>query len=107
MISVRSLAAPLSPLALATALALSAQSVAAQSGAAPLLAAIESDCAMIIYEEDCIAAVRRAAEGAADLDEGDRQQVADRIAELVETNPNLATQIRRITDQAGLTAAEG
>ncbi len=69
---------------------------------AGVLAEVTADCGEIVYEADCLNAVREAAEMAGELSAAERQGVRTRLMEIITANPNLAARIREAASEAGL-----
>ena len=69
---------------------------------AGVLANLTADCGEIVYEDDCLSAVREAAGAAGDLSEPERQGVRARLMELMAAHPNQAARIREVSAGAGL-----
>jgi 2-keto-3-deoxy-L-rhamnonate aldolase RhmA len=69
---------------------------------AGVLANITADCGEIIYEADCLNAVREAAGAAGDLSAPERQGVRTRLMEIMVANPSQAARIREVSAGAGL-----
>jgi 2-keto-3-deoxy-L-rhamnonate aldolase RhmA len=69
---------------------------------AGVLANLTADCGEIIYEADCLNAVREAAGAAGDLSAPERQGVRTRLMEIMVANPSQAARIREVSAGAGL-----
>ena len=69
---------------------------------AGLLADLSAACSEIVYEADCLNAVRRAAGAAGDLSAAERQGVRTRLMEFVTAHPSQAARIREVAAGAGL-----
>ena len=67
-----------------------------------MLADLSAACGEIVYEDDCLGAVRAAAGVAGDLPPAERQGVRTRIMELVAAHPSRAARIREAAAGAGL-----
>jgi 2-keto-3-deoxy-L-rhamnonate aldolase RhmA len=69
---------------------------------AGVLANLTADCGEIVYEADCLNAVREAAGAAGDLSAPERQGVRTRLMEIIADNPSRAARIREVAAEAGL-----
>jgi 2-keto-3-deoxy-L-rhamnonate aldolase RhmA len=69
---------------------------------AGVLADLTAACGEIIYEADCISAVRAAARAAGDLSEPEQQGVRTRLTEIADANPSQAARIREVAAEEGL-----
>ncbi len=69
---------------------------------AGVLANLTANCGEIVYEDDCLSAVRQAADAAGDLTAPERQGVQARLMELMAAHPNQAARIREVSAGAGL-----
>lgn len=69
------------------------------SGIAEALADLIAACGEIVYESDCLIAVREAARG---MSEADREGVRESLAEIVANNPGQAARIREVAGEEGL-----
>ena len=69
---------------------------------AGVLADLTAACGEIVYEADCIAAVRAAAGAARDLSAPEQQGVRTRLMEIESANPGQAARIREVAAEAGL-----
>ena len=69
------------------------------SGRAEALADLIAACGEIVYESDCLIAVREAARG---MSEADREGVRESLAEIVANNPGQAARIREVAGKEGL-----
>ena len=67
-----------------------------------MLADLSGGCGEIVYEADCLDAVRRAADAAGDLSAAEQQGVRTRINEIMAAHPNQAARIREVSAGAGL-----
>ncbi len=72
------------------------------SSAAGVLAELSAACGEIVYEADCLAAVRQAASAAGSMGDADRGQVVSRLEQIVQANPGQASRIREVAGEAGL-----
>jgi len=72
------------------------------AGAASLLGEVTAQCGTIVYEADCLAAVRAAAAGARDLSAEEMELVRTALRSVAGGSPTLAEQIRGIAAQEGL-----
>ncbi len=68
---------------------------------ASVLAGLSADCGEIVYEADCLNAVREAAGAAGDLSPAERQGVRTRLMEIMMANPSQAARIREVAAGAG------
>jgi len=69
---------------------------------AGVLADLSASCGEIVYEADCLNAVRGAAGVAGDLSAAERQGVRTRLMEIITDNPSRAARIREVAAEAGL-----
>ena len=69
---------------------------------ASVLANLTADCGEIIYEGDCLNAVREAAGMAGAMSASEQQGVRTRLMEIMEANPSQAARIREVARGAGL-----
>ena len=69
---------------------------------AGVLANLTSECGEIVYEADCLDAVRAAARATEDLTEPEQQEVRTRLMELMAAHPGQAARIREVAAGAGL-----
>ena len=69
---------------------------------ASVLADLSGGCGEIVYEDDCLRAVRGAAGVAGELSAAEQQGVRTRIMELIAAHPNQAASIREAAVGAGL-----
>ncbi len=69
---------------------------------AQFIKCLSADCGEIIYEADCLEAVRGAAGVAAYLSDAERQGVRTRLMEIIADNPSRAARIREVAAGAGL-----
>lgn len=69
---------------------------------ASVLADLSGGCGEIVYEDDCLRAVRGAAGAAGALSAAEQQGVRTRIMELMAAHPNQAASIREAAAGAGL-----
>ena len=67
-----------------------------------VLADLSGGCGEIVYEADCLRAVRGAASAAGDLTAAEQQGVRARIMEIMTAHPNQAASIREAAAGAGL-----
>ncbi len=67
-----------------------------------VLANLTADCGEIVYEADCLNAVRQAAGAAGDLSAPERQGVRTRLMEIIADNPSRAARIREVAAETGL-----
>ena len=67
-----------------------------------LLAELTADCGEIVYEADCLNAVREAAGMVEELSAAERQGVRTRLMEIMTANPSQAARIREAAAEAGL-----
>jgi 2-keto-3-deoxy-L-rhamnonate aldolase RhmA len=72
------------------------------SGVATVLSELTASCGEMVYEEDCLSAVRQAAGAAVEMTETERRQVRDRLARVATDNPGQASRIRDAAAEAGL-----
>ena len=77
-----------------------------RSGAGGLLAELTAQCGSINYEDDCYAAVRRAASAASGMSDAEQAQVVRRLREIMGNNPNQAARIGEIAAEAGLSVSQ-
>ena len=76
--------------------------VVASPRIASVLAELSGGCGEIVYEADCLRAVRGAAAAAGDLTEAEQQGVRTRLMEIMVAHPNQAARIREVAAEAGL-----
>ena len=69
---------------------------------ASVLADLSGGCGEIVYEDDCLRAVRGAAGAAGDLSAAEQQGVRTRIMEIMMAHPSRAARIREVAEGAGL-----
>ena len=69
---------------------------------ASVLADLSGGCGEIVYEDDCLRAVRGAAGAAGDLSAAEQQGVRTRIMEIMTAHPSRAARIREVAEGAGL-----
>jgi hypothetical protein len=69
---------------------------------ASVLADLSGECGEIVYEDDCLRAIRGAAGAAGDLSAAEQQGVRTRIMEIMTAHPNQAARIREVAAEAGL-----
>ena len=69
---------------------------------ASVLADLSGGCGEIVYEADCLSAVRGAAGAAGDLTAAEQQGVRTRIMEIMTAHPSRAARIREVAAEAGL-----
>ena len=69
---------------------------------AGVLANLTANCGEIVYEDDCLGAVREAAAAAGDLSAPELQGVRTRLMELATAHPGQAARIREVAAGAGL-----
>ncbi len=69
---------------------------------AAVLANLTADCGEIVYEADCLSAVREAASASGDLTAPEQQGVRTRLMELMAAHPSRAARIREVAAGAGL-----
>ena len=72
------------------------------SGIAEALADLIAACGEIVYEADCLNAVREAAVATRGMSEADREGVRESLAEIVANNPGQAARIREVAGKEGL-----
>jgi 2-keto-3-deoxy-L-rhamnonate aldolase RhmA len=69
---------------------------------AGVLANLTANCGDIVYEDDCLSAVREAAAASGGLTEPEQQGVRTRLMEIIAANPSQAARIREVASGAGL-----
>ncbi len=69
---------------------------------ASVLAELSGGCGEIVYEADCLRAVRGAAAAAGSLTDAEQQGVRARLMEIVTAHPNQAARIREVAAETGL-----
>jgi hypothetical protein len=69
---------------------------------ASVLANLSGGCGEIVYEEDCLSAIRGAARAAGDLSAAEQQGVRTRIMEIMAAHPSQAARMREVATGAGL-----
>jgi 2-keto-3-deoxy-L-rhamnonate aldolase RhmA len=69
---------------------------------AGVLADLTAACGEIVYEADCLSAVRAAASAAGNLTAPEQQGLRTRLMELATANPGQAERIREVAAEAGL-----
>jgi 2-keto-3-deoxy-L-rhamnonate aldolase RhmA len=69
---------------------------------AGVLANLTANCGEIVYEDDCLSAVREAASSSGGLTAAEQQGVRTRLMELMAANPSQAARIREVAAGAGL-----
>ena len=69
---------------------------------AAVLADLSGGCGEIVYEADCLSAVRGAADASGDLSPAEQQGVRTRIMEIMTAHPSQAARIREVATGAGL-----
>jgi hypothetical protein len=67
-----------------------------------LIGELTANCGSIVYEADCLAAVRRAASAASGMSESARADLVSRLREIVARNPAQAARIREVAAAAGV-----
>jgi len=76
--------------------------VVASPRIASVLAELSGGCGEIVYEADCLRAVRGAAAAAGALTDAEQQGVRTRLMEIIAAHPNQAARIREVAAEAGL-----
>lgn len=71
-------------------------------GMAAMLAGLNAACGNMVYEEDCLSAVREAAAGAQGLAAPERDRIRARLEQIAGDNPGQAARVREILEAAGL-----
>ena len=69
---------------------------------AGVLANLTAECGEIVYEADCLDAVRAAASASEDLTAPEQQGVRTRLMEIAAAHPSQAARIREVAAGAGL-----
>lgn len=72
------------------------------SGAGRLLSDLQAACGEIVYEADCLAAVRRATEATSSLSSDEVELVRAALEEIIADNPASASRIRELATESGL-----
>jgi len=72
------------------------------AGAPALVAELNAQCASIVYEADCYAAVRRAVSAAAQMQPAGRTEIVAALQRIIAANPAHAAAIREISEGVGL-----
>ena len=67
-----------------------------------MLADLSGGCGEIVYEDDCLRAIRGAAGAAGALSAAEQQGVRTRIMEIMTAHPSRAARIREVAAAAGL-----
>jgi hypothetical protein len=67
-----------------------------------VLAELSGECGEILYEDDCLRAVRQAASAARGMEGSEQEAVRDRLAQIAADNPGQAARIREVAAEAGL-----
>ncbi|MFW6200692.1 MAG: HpcH/HpaI aldolase family protein [Gemmatimonadota bacterium] len=74
----------------------------ATSGAGRLVSDLRAACGEIVYEADCLEAVRRAAEAGSRLSSDEVESIRSTLQEIVANNPGSAARIREVARENGL-----
>lgn len=72
------------------------------SAVGAVLAELSGECGEIVYEDDCLRAVRQAASAARGMEGSEQEVVRDRLARIAADNPGQAVRIREAAAEAGL-----